>query len=75
MAGMPPVFAQSNATQNTSAEPTGGFNIERGVEDDRAPVAGKNSFTEAEAKSTAGAPYAEIAKTAVPDLSVSLGHL
>jgi len=44
MAGMPPVFAQSSATQNTSAEPTGGFNIELGVEDDRGTRGGQEQL-------------------------------
>jgi putative membrane protein len=50
MAGMPPVFAQSSATQNTSPNPPAVSTSNGESKTTAAPVAGKNSFTEAEAK-------------------------
>ena len=50
MAGMSPVFAESSATQNTSSNPPAVSTSNAESKTTAAPVAGKNSFTEAEAK-------------------------
>jgi putative membrane protein len=50
LVGMPAVFAQSSATQNTSPTPPAVSTGKAESKTTAAPVAGKNSFTEAEAK-------------------------
>lgn len=50
VAGTSPVFAQSSTTQNTSPNPPAVSSPNTESKTTAAPVAGKNSFTEAEAK-------------------------
>ena len=50
MTSMPSVFAQSGATQNVSPTPPAVSTGNAELKTTAAPVAGKNSFTEAEAK-------------------------
>jgi hypothetical protein len=50
VAGMPPAVAQSSATQNTSPNPPAVSTSKEPSKTTAAPVAGKNSFTEAQAK-------------------------
>jgi hypothetical protein len=48
--GMPAAFAQTGATQNTSPNPPAVSTSNAPSKTTAAPVAGKNSFTEAQAK-------------------------
>jgi hypothetical protein len=50
IAGIQPAFAQSSAPQNTSPNPPAVSTSNAEAKTTAAPVAGKNSFTEAEAK-------------------------